>query len=81
MFDAYAERYRHMRETAKEYGVQGIVIQTMKFCDCWGIEANVFANNLRGEGFPVLRLEREYALGGIGQLRTRVQAFLESMGC
>jgi len=53
----------------------------MKFCDCWGIEANVFLNNLREEGFPVLRLEREYALGGVGQVKTRIQAFLESMGC
>ena len=53
----------------------------MKFCDVWGIEANVFLNNLREAGFHVLRLEREYFLSGVGQLRTRVQAFLESMGC
>jgi benzoyl-CoA reductase/2-hydroxyglutaryl-CoA dehydratase subunit BcrC/BadD/HgdB len=35
---------------------------------------------LRDNGIPVLKLEREYRLGGEGQLRTRVQAFLESMG-
>jgi benzoyl-CoA reductase/2-hydroxyglutaryl-CoA dehydratase subunit BcrC/BadD/HgdB len=35
---------------------------------------------LRKEGIPVLKLEREYALGGEGQLRTRIQAFIESMG-
>jgi len=29
---------------------------------------------------PVLRLEREYRQSGEGQLRTRVQAFIESMG-
>jgi len=28
----------------------------------------------------VLKLEREYRLGAEGQLRTRVQAFIESMG-
>jgi len=81
MFDAYPQRHKRIVEIARAFGVQGIIIQAMKFCDCWGIEANVFLNNLREEGFPVLRLEREYALGGIGQLRTRVQAFLESMGC
>ena len=81
MFDAYSERYNRIVEVVREFKVQGIIIQTMKFCDCWGIEANVFLNNLRERGFPVLRLEREYALGGIGQLKTRVQAFLESMGC
>ena len=81
MFDAYPGRYDRIVEVAREFGVQGIIIQTMKFCDCWGIEGNVFLNNLREEGFPVLRLEREYALGGVGQMKTRIQAFLESMGC
>jgi benzoyl-CoA reductase/2-hydroxyglutaryl-CoA dehydratase subunit BcrC/BadD/HgdB len=81
MFDAYPERYNRIVEIVREFGVQGIIVQSMKFCDCWGIEANVFLNNLREEGFPVLRLEREYALGGIGQMKTRIQAFLESMGC
>lgn len=80
MFDAYPERYRRIVEMARDFGVQGIIIQTMKFCDTWGIEGNVFLNNLREEGFPVLRLEREYALGGVGQMKTRIQAFLEAMG-
>ena len=31
-------------------------------------------------GIPVLVLERDYAAaGGVGQLRTRVQAFLETL--
>jgi benzoyl-CoA reductase/2-hydroxyglutaryl-CoA dehydratase subunit BcrC/BadD/HgdB len=81
MFDHYTERYGRIVEVARDFGVQGIIMQTMKFCDCWGIEGNVFLNNLREEGFTVLRLEREYALGGVGQMKTRIQAFLESMGC
>jgi len=35
---------------------------------------------LREWGIPLLSLEREYALGGTGQLKTRVQAFLERIG-
>jgi benzoyl-CoA reductase/2-hydroxyglutaryl-CoA dehydratase subunit BcrC/BadD/HgdB len=81
MFEAYPERYRRITEAARAMGVQGIIVQSMKFCDCWGIEANVILYNLRDDGFHVLRLEREYTLSGMGQLRTRVQAFLESMGC
>jgi len=81
MFDAYPERYKRIVEVVRDFGVQGIIIQTMKFCDTWGIESNVFLNNLREEGLPVLRLEREYALGGVGQMKTRIQAFLEAMGC
>jgi benzoyl-CoA reductase/2-hydroxyglutaryl-CoA dehydratase subunit BcrC/BadD/HgdB len=35
---------------------------------------------LRELRVPVLRVEREYSMTGEGQLRTRIQAFLESMG-
>ncbi len=81
MFEDFDVRLAGIKQTAEDFGVQGIIIESMKFCDLWGIEANVFLNNLRDQGYPVLRLEREYALTGVGQLRTRVQAFLESMGC
>ena len=30
-------------------------------------------------GYPVLQLDRPYANGGSGQIRTRVQAFVESI--
>jgi benzoyl-CoA reductase/2-hydroxyglutaryl-CoA dehydratase subunit BcrC/BadD/HgdB len=29
---------------------------------------------------PLLKLDREYIMAGAGQVRTRVQAFIESMG-
>jgi len=81
MFEDYQERYKWITKTIQEFGVDGIIIQSLKFCDLWGIEASVFLNNLRDEGFHVLHLERDYTLGGVGQIRTRVQAFLESMNC
>lgn len=65
---------------AERYRVHGIVLQTMKFCDLWGVEGSALARALRQQGLAVLRVEREYALSGEGQLRTRVQAFLESLG-
>jgi len=81
MFADYEVRLAGIKQTVEDFGVQGIIIESMKFCDLWGIESTVFLDNLRNLGYPVLRLEREYALTGVGQLRTRVQAFLESMGC
>ena len=36
--------------------------------------------DLKEEGVLFLQLDREYVLGGKGQLRTRVQAFLETIG-
>jgi benzoyl-CoA reductase/2-hydroxyglutaryl-CoA dehydratase subunit BcrC/BadD/HgdB len=36
--------------------------------------------DVKADGIPFLKLDREYLTSGIGQLRTRVQAFLETMG-
>jgi len=65
---------------SRGFAADGIVVQTMKFCDTWGVDAQIFVDKLREDGFEALRLEREYTRGGIGQLRTRVQAFLEMLG-
>ncbi len=81
MFENYDARLSSIKQAVDDFGAQGIIIESMKFCDVWGIEANVFLNNLRDQGYQVLRLEREYSLTGVGQLKTRIQAFLESMGC
>jgi len=73
-------RWRQVAEAVHDFAVDGVIIETMKFCDIWGYEAAALAKALREAGTPVLRIEREYAPGAEGQLRTRVQAFLESMG-
>ena len=79
MMEAFDERVQTLVSVVKEYRAHGVVLQTMKFCDTWGVESSPLMSTLREAGIPVLRLEREYAPSGEGQLRTRVQAFLESM--
>jgi benzoyl-CoA reductase/2-hydroxyglutaryl-CoA dehydratase subunit BcrC/BadD/HgdB len=80
MMEDFDRRLAYALQVADDYGVDGIVVETMKFCDLWGMEAISLVEALRAAGIPVLRLEREYARGGEGQLRTRIQAFLESLG-
>jgi len=80
MMEGFEERLEDILNTVESYRVDGVVVEALKFCDLWGVEASLLVASLRDRGVPVLRLEREYALGGEGQIRTRVQAFLESMG-
>ena len=80
MTDDFGLRVRDVLAAVEEYSVDGVIIETMKFCDIWGIESGALVSSLRSTKIPVLRLEREYVTSGEGQLRTRVQAFLESMG-
>ncbi len=80
MMDDFGVRVRDILATVEDYAVDGVIVESMKFCDIWGVESSSLIDSLRSAHIPVLRLEREYVTSGEGQLRTRVQAFLESMG-
>lgn len=80
MMEEFDRRLNTIVDIVKEYQVDGVVLEIIKFCDLWGVDAMPLVTALREKGIPVLKLEREYRLGGEGQLRTRVQAFIESMG-
>ncbi len=80
MMEDFDIRVNKILEVVEAYKVDGIVITAMKFCDLWNVESSTLVQTFRDAGIPVLYLEREYHLSGEGQLRTRVQAFMESMG-
>ena len=80
MLDVIDARLKSVMQTIKEHLVDGVIIQQLKFCDSMTYYGMAMAEYLREAGIPVLRVDREYRLSGEGQLRTRVQAFIESMG-
>lgn len=74
------ERRRYVASLAEEYRADGIIYEQVKFCDPWAYEKMVGAHVLREDyGYPVLAVDRPYAIGVSGQMRTRVQAFVESI--
>ena len=74
-------RRDYVAKLAKEYNADGIIYEQMKFCDPWAYEKMLGSHILREEfGYPVLAVDRPYAIGNSGQMRTRVQAFVESIG-
>ena len=73
-------RRSYVDALVKEYHADGIIYQQMKFCDPWAYEKMLGSHILREEyGYPVLAVDRPYAIGSSGQMRTRVQAFMESI--
>lgn len=78
------EKVHQRRETAdrlaREYKADGIIYEQMKYCDYWGFERALASYVMNTEyGWPVLSIDRVYNNGYSGQLRTRVQAFVESL--
>ena len=74
-------RKAYVNDIAKEYGADGIIYQQIKFCDPWAYERLLGSTMLREDyGYPVLSVDRPYNISSsVGQMRTRVQAFVESI--
>lgn len=78
--DKITARKEYVNRIAGDYRADGIIIEQMKFCDPWGYERMTQSFALREDyGYPVLTIDRPYAAGNSGQIRTRVQAFVESL--
>ena len=78
------ERRQHMYDMAQKYKAEGIILENMKFCEYWGYERAI-AGRWLSEGhklpgaIPTCQVETDYTNASIGQLRTRFQAFVESL--
>lgn len=74
------ERHSYVDNLAKEFHADGIIYEQIKFCDYWGYERASASHIMREEyQYPTLSVDRPYVVGNSGQLRTRVQAFVESL--
>ena len=74
-------RKKYVADLAKEYHADGVIYNQVKFCDPWAYERTLGSSMLHKDyGFPVLSIDRPYNVSSsVGQLRTRVQAFVESI--
>ena len=74
-------RKQYVADLAKEYRADGVIYNQVKFCDPWAYERTLGSSMLHKDyGYPVLSVDRPYNVASsVGQLRTRVQAFVESV--
>src|SRR5690554_848368 len=64
------------KELITDPDLQGIIYNTVSFCDFYGFEYARIKENLN---LPVLKIESDYTTAGSGQMKTRLQAFFENM--
>ena len=82
--EATVGRREYMYRIAQEYGAEGVILENMKFCEYWGYERAI-AGKWLSEGhklpgsIPTCQIETDYTNASSGQLRTRFQAFVESL--
>ena len=73
-------RKEHVNQLYNEYHADGVIYEQMKFCTYWSFERTLASHVMADEyGLNVLSIDRPYIARASGQLRTRVQAFVESI--
>ena len=78
--DEMRQRKQRLANLAKEYNADGVIVASNKFCEYWSYERVADSFILQRDfGIPVCSIEKEYINTASGQLRTRVQAFVESL--
>jgi len=76
-FSPNDERISKVLRLAKEYKVSGVVQYVLQYCHGYNIEAINIASALKREGIPTIKIETDYSEEDTGQLKTRIEAFLE----
>jgi benzoyl-CoA reductase/2-hydroxyglutaryl-CoA dehydratase subunit BcrC/BadD/HgdB len=62
-----------------ESGAQGIIDYCLQFCHTYNIEAVKLRKACEKEGIPFLAIESDYSPEDVGQLQTRIEAFIEQI--
>ncbi len=79
MPEKLAERTNSIKEMVEKSQADGVVFQRLRYCDLWGGEQLDITRKMKEANIPLLTLEREYRTSATGQLKTRIQAFLERL--
>ncbi|MFW6163467.1 MAG: 2-hydroxyacyl-CoA dehydratase [Planctomycetota bacterium] len=74
------ERMDHIAQMARDLDADGVVHYALLFCTPYLVEAQRVRERCKAEGLALLAVETDYAREDMGQLETRVGAFLELLG-
>ncbi len=64
---------------AKEYRVDAVVFYFLKFCPCYSMIIRKYTDAFQNINIPILVITSDYAHGDEGQIKIRVEAFLEML--
>jgi benzoyl-CoA reductase/2-hydroxyglutaryl-CoA dehydratase subunit BcrC/BadD/HgdB len=77
VFTPNPSRLQYIEEMFARCDARGVVHYSLQFCQPYLVESGPVEAALEGSGISVLRLETDYSQEDMGQLKTRVEAFVE----
>lgn len=79
IMDRFHDRKKAALEKAKEWNCDGIVFDHLQFCTIASSESYMMRNEALKVNMPFLVLQHELYGGGEGQVKTRIEAFVEQI--
>lgn len=79
IFTPNPERLEHIREMADSYKADGVIHYGLQFCQPYLMESIPVEKALEENQIPTLRIETDYSMEDVGQLKTRIEAFIEQL--
>jgi len=79
IFTKNDDRKRRIIDLVKEYNAEGVVYQAFAGCQVYEMEQRSILEAMEAEGIPILYIESDYSPSHLGQLTTRIEAFVESL--
>lgn len=80
MIGDFPSRWEALCDLVDQARADGVIFERLVFCDPWGGEQHNLGLRVKEtDAFPLLYLQREYGIVATGQVRTRVQAFVERL--
>jgi len=74
------ERLDDVTRIAREARAQGVVQYVLQYCHTYNVEAIRVEAALKAADLPSLKIVTDYSEEDAGQLRTRIEAFVEQLG-
>ena len=77
VFTPNPSRLEHIKKMVKEYKADGVLHYGLQFCQPYQMESKIVEKELENAGIPTLCIETDYSQEDAGQLKTRIEAFVE----
>jgi len=72
-------RFGYLRRFIKEWNVNGVILLLVRYCDPFAFEMPALKDYFDSLGIPSTYIEYDYTRGALAPLRTRVEAFIETI--
>jgi benzoyl-CoA reductase/2-hydroxyglutaryl-CoA dehydratase subunit BcrC/BadD/HgdB len=72
-------RFGYLKGAIRDWKINGVIMLLVRYCDPFAFEMPSLKDYLNSIGIPSIYIEYDYTVGALAPMRTRVEAFIETI--